>query len=387
MKAKGALLRCGLPLVVFSSAVTAGVLWKTSSLPSPLQLDSPPAELSRDIPLTLSSTIQRCLVVDKTKWAPVVRQFREIPETNVTPSYMLHVLKVAERGDDELASTLLEYLTDNRAGQKVFGGVALIRTQFGVRYEGRPSYYSLDESNRAWEPHRDLVLSAFAERGISLREPLIVDGNVFHVRDLLTDSLANFSLEQEELPWTAIAYALYMPSPDGWRNRYGEEFDFNMVVKRLLDTPLIEQSCFGTHVLFALTVIYRVNSAGYGILSPASRDLVEIKLTAAVKAIEQAQHSDGSWTADWSVQLTEKWSGSIVNRHPAASAENTLTATGHVAEWLTQVPEDWRTSDEGVQKAGRWLIDELSSAELVEIQRSICPFSHAAYIVNVLGKE
>jgi hypothetical protein len=82
------------------------------------------------------------------------------------------------------------------------------------------------------DPHRDKILSVLALLGIPASTRIEIDGVDYHIRDLLTASIADFSFEHE-LPWTAIAYALYLTPLQSWKNRFGTLHTFDELADSL----------------------------------------------------------------------------------------------------------------------------------------------------------
>ena len=147
------------------------------------------------------------------------------------------------------------------------GGVSEINLDFSMFQTSWRGFELRQSSDGERIEHRDQLLSALARMGVSL-DCEIRDsnsnadsrsGSVATVRDLLRVSVAEFHLNQLELAWTANALALYLPPQRTWKNRLGEEYDFDMLVERLLDRPLTSESCAGIHIVDCLTTVFRVD--------------------------------------------------------------------------------------------------------------------------------
>lgn len=115
----------------------------------------------------------------------------------------------------------------------------MVRTRTGIR--SNPLCVALGGT----EKHRDQLLASVAEVGLPLSLPVQIDGETFALRELLRDSIANFHLQQEEIPWTAIAYTLYLPPQRAWVNKLGERTTFDELAEAVIAVPPHKSSCGG----------------------------------------------------------------------------------------------------------------------------------------------
>ena len=271
----------------------------------------------------------------------ICRQLRPIDKEQLDLSAVLHIIRIwgasyeVRIPSDELPHSLLDVLTDERLGQLAFGSSPMIITDFGVRYPGVEPFGRIRNAHSAGESHRDQFLSTMAELGVPLSQVISMNAGGHVVREVLSDSLAQFHLEQEELAWTAYAYALYLPPQSRWQNRYAEDFSFDDVAEELLARPLGKASCCGTHIVFALTAIFHADSA-FPILKPSVRQRIEERLREWLEIIVVTQLPDGGWLAAW-------WQPSVVPnqstaRLAAVPAHGDLLATSHLMEWLYMFP-------------------------------------------------
>ena len=133
----------------------------------------------------------------------------------------LHALLFYRLGSTDLPSypsgkSLFKAITHEPTAIRVFGESPFVETRYGIRYR------DVADSN-ASESHRDIGLATFAALRFPLDLPIHVGGQKYSIADLLSESIANFYMEQREPAWTAMAYAYYLPPHRRWRNRYGEE--------------------------------------------------------------------------------------------------------------------------------------------------------------------
>jgi hypothetical protein len=293
-------------------------------------------------------------------------------------SHVLHLLRLygsefrLSAGKIESPQPLLSAIVDENVGSRFFGRAALVRTRDGVRFP-------TDKRNASAELHRDQTLATLGELSVPLSTNLTVSGEVFTLRSVLADSIANFHLSQRELAWTAVAYALYLPPVREWENRYGERSSFDALVDRLLDEPLGHASCGGSHVLFALTTILRADLA-FPILSESTNRKLRIFLRRCDSEIARSQQPDGSWLISWTQGLAEQ------NGEPARSVPDTpesrLLVTSHLAELLLTTPESFRSDQLILIRSQQWLARRLQSMTRDEINRQFCPVVHAVIAIK-----
>ncbi len=304
--------------------------------------------------------------------------------TRIKPnsSYLLHLLRVhgksgrVEGGEPSSGEAILKLLTDERAGGDYFGQSPLVRTARGVRF---PTIEKPPTNDRALEQHRDQTLAALGELGLPLSYPLKVGDRPASLRDVLRDSIVNYHPRQEEIAWTAIAYALYLPPIRAWVNRYGERFTFDELADELERRPMDKESCGGIHILYALTLLARVDREA-PVLSAAVRGRLVAHLARCVAVVERTQQPDGSWPAWWNHEL-------LPGGHPTGASiadddASRLLMTGHLAEWLLYVPADVERHQSALRRAGEWLRGRLRAASRQVMEPAVCPYSHAVCVLK-----
>lgn len=306
-----------------------------------------------------------------------LRSLVQLPSTS-PPSLgdALHVLHLHGMGaplDHPKISTtdyLVQILTDSSASQRLMGSSTIVKTPHGARVPTLHRPFPRDPQTQ--ESHRDQCLATLAELGVPLDYPLVIESHSLTVRDLLRDSIANFHLRQEELNWTAVAYAFYLPPIRQWRNRYGECHTFDELAKELMSRPLQSASCAGTHLLTSLTTLYMADEAT-PILSPSVRSSLYTYLLSYLSLVIANQHQDGFWQIDWHNIIHNTTSHTAI----AYNELTKLTATGHLTEWLISLPTVFPIPPDTVQRAGRWLESQVVQADEITIRQAFCPYTHA----------
>ncbi len=258
-------------------------------------------------------------------------------------------------------------MTDERLAKAAFGKSPFIRTRHGMRY--RLAGNRGDGESEVGEAHRDQCLCTFAGLKVSLDEVLTLESERLHLRDLLSESIANFTFEQSELPFTVQAYAHYLPPVKNWTDRFGKTTTFSDVLHELMKRGFNGQSCAGLHVLRA--VIATINAdTQYGILNAQARVDADAFLRMAVANLTTNQRGDGSWDSRWNDQAVE---GVAI---PSDSIEDKLIATGHMLEILHELRPPPRT--QVIVRSCAWLLETLATTDFKRTRVSFCPLAHCA---------
>ena len=227
--------------------------------------------------------------------------------------------------------------------------------------------------------HRDQTLAALAEFGVPLSAAIESEDGTFHVYDLLRTSLGEFHLDQEEISWTATAYACYLPPQTTWWNRYGEPFSFDRLVEEILRRPLTGESCRGTHLVMALTKIAKVDRE-LGILDPKIRGRLVSYLRGKLSEAVASQLDDGSWPLCWSP------SGFAVRdakSMPEDTDINQIMVTGHLLEWFHLLPGDLKPPARSVKAGTLWTQSKLRSSSKETVSEGFCPYTHAVVCLDL----
>ncbi len=220
--------------------------------------------------------------------------------------------------------------------------------------------------------HRDQTLAALADFGIELFATVETrEGNI-PIADLLATSIGEFHLDQEEISWTASAFASYIPPQTIWWNRYGEEFSFDDLVQEMMARKLNRESCRGLHLVMTLTKILRIDRR-CTILSPGVRESLNSYVRRKLADAIQSQLMDGSWPLLWS---RSGFSG-IRDRTPEDSNVSRILVTGHMLEWIHMLPKDMKPPIDVVQTGSLWVLQNLRSVPEETITKEYCPYTHA----------
>ena len=290
----------------------------------------------------------------------------------VSVSGFCHLLLFYQRGSTDLSSftsgeTMLKSLLDESAAIQTFGHSPFIRTRNGLRYylSNDPVFHS-----EIGEVHRDQCLATFADLDLPLNTPIHLKSESLRISNLLSESVANFSLDQQEPAWTAMAYAKYLPPQKKWVNRFGEQTSFSQLVQHLFHVNLNSQSCGGTHILEALVRICNADHH-YSILDNETRQQLDSYLATTIREIVQNQQADGGWNKQWCASVND-------DIGPMTPIEARLLVTGHLLQVLNELDPQSRPPNVVYVHSAEWIKQELNSTKTHYDVSWLCPFTHGA---------
>lgn len=226
--------------------------------------------------------------------------------------------------------------------------------------------------------HKDQLLAALAEAGVSLDLPIEFSGGKRSVGDLLRHALATFSFNDRDLEWTTVAFALYMPPQACWHSAMGEAVCFDDVAERLMGFSPAWGTCFGQHRLYALAVLLRADDQ-VRILSPYQRRRVVERLRQVSAALVANQLPDGSWPANW-----VEGRNSTEDELDAVNVR--LRVTTHVLEWWALAPEEMAPPPQVIQRASEWLVSIMDGWDGVKVREHYTTLSHGGRALRLWSR-
>jgi hypothetical protein len=244
----------------------------------------------------------------------------------------------------------------------------LIPTKFGVRVAIKPGTSSGTLGNFAGAAgHYDDLLRACASHGLPTDTRIVTPMGHADIAEMLNESIATFDLTQE-LEWTVEAFARYLPPQIAWSNRFGETFTFDQCADQLLALPLGSGACLGTHVVYALVALVRVDEQ-ISILAPRTKQAICTRLSEVANHLTHNQLPSGAWSKAWTTNVHPNYTGSRWDE---------LTSTGHHLEWIAIAPSAFRPPKESIKRAVGFVVSatkELSSREETDYY---LPLTHGA---------
>lgn len=224
--------------------------------------------------------------------------------------------------------------------------------------------------------HHDHALAALTEAGIPLSSNVFTTRRALQLKHVLGESLRDFRLDEGETEWSSLCFALWL-GPDGlqqWHNGGGRLVTFDMLVERLVRNHKRMGVCQGTHRIYTLMAMLRINEEQQGkLLSPASVSMAEKWLMEVRDLIAASQFPDGSWNPGWCY-------GSDYQLHidPQEKISKRVIATGHHLEWMSIAPEKFHIPKEQIHKAAQWLLTNVENTPQSEIDQNYTFYSHVA---------
>ncbi len=277
-------------------------------------------------------------------------------------------LRMAMPPGDRMLEVLLDMQKYDRAG--VRPSVFLYPTEYGVRQW----YDSLNEGGVA---HCDQFLKVMGELGLPADQPIrLIDGRTATLADVICDSLNMYS-PTEELEFTAVAYSRWLPPTSEWSDRFGRRHSLDGLASALLEQPLGEGACYGTHALYGLVNLLRAHRL-HPVLRPGTADAVEKHLSRVSALLEANQSAEGAWF--------EKWHQSNRPTLPEDATLEAITAVGHHLEWVAMAPPDLRPKTPCLAKAAEFLVRVIPGHSVNTIAGSYSTFSHAGRALALLSE-
>jgi len=221
--------------------------------------------------------------------------------------------------------------------------------------------------------HEDALLAACADAGLPLSTSVVTVEGEFTLADVLSDSVARFSLTQE-LEWTTLADSSYLaPAKCEWTNKFGDTYSFDDVVGELLDRTSAGGACHGAHVPFALASVYACNDINDGsVISPTTNNRIEKYFHEIQRRLAQRQAPSGSWDSDWYQSLA------MGQRSPDQVEHDRLIVTGHLLEWVAVVPEEFRPPRHNIIAAVEFVTDVVTNCSPRKATGFYAPNTHVA---------
>ena len=213
--------------------------------------------------------------------------------------------------------------------------------------------------------HVDHTLASLSEAGTPRDYPVVTTDRTTTFGELLRSSLHEFSLNQMEYEWSALAYVLFLPPTNRWYSTEGQEITFDRFADRLMRQELKQGVCYGHHRTHALVAFLRIDEE-IPILSPQTRQKIIDYLIEISRTLVRSQHHYGYWGPDWHTGAPPE----DVDQHisVADALKFRILSTGHIMEWMSVAPEEVHPPREVLVRAGQWLVKAIEQLGLEEIK-------------------
>jgi len=314
------------------------------------QFSEPNLPIPREKALKVAPLYDRSDLIGDSDLTAVLKQVRpKFPREKLKPNHVEHALRIwgvgAKFQDPSVLSgeELKEFLLNH--GKYLSSWTPDMTPLLIDEPEGVAVRWGSEECASV---HHDHLLACLSEAGISLNEPVHTPGQTRTMNDLLQLSLRDLQLDERETEWSALAYALWLPPRNAWRNREGRHLCFDLLAERLIRGKQTTGVCLGTHRIYTLVVLLRLDEE-HQVLSETTRTAIREHLLKVREELLGSQYPDGHWESNWPTGSAADLSKS----HDELYKQ--VIGTGHHLEWLALAPREFQLPDDRLSKAIQWV--------------------------------
>jgi hypothetical protein len=338
------------------------------------RLDFPPLEIPRQEPLRIAPLYDDPEMVSDDDLAAVLRKIQpRFPSHKTKPNYVEHALRAwgvdAEFRDKYAMSGLqLEDFLLNHGkyldswGAEIEPLLKEEETGISVRW-GKVEGASV---------HHDHMLACLTEAGVALNQPVFTPNHHQRsINDVLQQSLRDFRVDERETEWSLLGYGLWLPPINKWKNNEGREITFDMLGERMLRGALPEGVCHGTHRIYSLMALIRLDDQfEQKLITAETRTRIMDHLRKVRDIIQKSQFADGHWPSNWP-------DGEAAVKKPVDDELfRKVISTGHHVEWQAIAPQELLLPKEQLHRAAKWLVATTKSQTQSDILDKYTFFSH-----------
>lgn len=219
--------------------------------------------------------------------------------------------------------------------------------------------------------HHDHLLACLTEAGVPLSQPVFTPNRRdLTFRDVLRESLRDFRYDERETEWSVMAFGLWLPPTKSWMLSDGREMSFDMLAKRLMRGHKQMGTCGGTHRLYSLMVLLRLDEQ-FDILSDDVNAAAFKHLESIRDLLKVCQFEDGHWPYNW-----PNGEESVKKPDLTIPLYRHVITTGHHLEWLSIAPESLHPPREQIRQAAAWVIQKTLASTEAEILDNYTFYSH-----------
>lgn len=235
--------------------------------------------------------------------------------------------------------------------------------------------------------HYDHTIAGLAEVGTPLDYPVVTPSRETTFRALIEQSLRDFSLNQLEYEWSALAYTLLLAptesnpdpatAPIRWITSEGQQMDFDRLADRIMRQEVPQGVCAANHRMHALVMMLRVHNEHHRLFSDAGYQRVIEYLQGITDILIRNQHPDGYWTMNWPEGTAPHDDASL---DPKAGQ---ILATGHPLEWWSLAPAEVHPPRHVLASAGQWLTKAILDLSEDEVEDYYTFLTHAGRALSL----
>ena len=338
------------------------------------RIHTPDVEAPRMKPLRITPLYNDESVINDDDLAAVLERIRpRFRYAELSPNFVEHALRVwtidAEFADEKMLSgeDMRDFLLDHAQFLEFWREAKGVAPLLVDRPQGVAIRWGRD---LGMSVHHDHTLACLTEAGVTLDTPIFSPSQrELTMKDMLFEALRDFRVDERETEWTAMAFGLWLAPQKQWHNAHGRVVSFDLIAQRLMRGQLDKGVCSGTHRVYSLMVLMRLDDE-FKILSSQVRDKVDAHLLHVRDLIAESQFEDGHWSSNWHEGHR------AVEKPKKDELKSKVIATGHHLEWLAIAPEKYQPPRELVRKAARWCVENTVNKTNDEILDHYTFYSH-----------
>ncbi|MCA9084747.1 MAG: hypothetical protein KDA81_11855, partial [Planctomycetaceae bacterium] len=147
---------------------------------------------------------------------------------------------------------------------------------------------------------------------------------------------------------------------------------FDFLTDRLIESHRRRGVCLGTHRIYSLMALVRLNDEfGGGLISDETKQDIMEFLAGARDLIVASQDEDGSWPPNW-----YDGAEALAKADPSAPFHRRVISTGHHLEWLAIAPEELHPPRVSILRAAKWMIQNTLETPQETIDANYTYYSH-----------
>ncbi|MFN8710451.1 MAG: hypothetical protein ACK526_01700 [Planctomyces sp.] len=335
-----------------------------------------------DVPLTENRPIRVSslhndpeVVTDEELAAVLTKVAPRFGTENLRPNYVEHALRIWGSSMTFQSPGLMsgkqmtEFLTDSAKYMESWSDRSTpildsVSDGVTVRWGG----------DRSASVHHDHLLACLTEAGVPLDTPVFTMTRRMEFRDVLKQALRDFHVDEMETEWSIMAFGFWL-APQGiasWHNGEGREISFDLLAKRLMRNIRKHGVCLGTHRVYSLMVLLRLNETygGHLIQEETKKEITEY-LEEVRDLISVAQAADGSWPPNWTDGAEAE-----AKKSSKEKPSQRVIATGHHLEWLAIAPLSLHPDRAQIRRAADWAIKNTIDTPQSVIDENYTFYSH-----------
>jgi hypothetical protein len=337
--------------------------------------------IERDKPLVIAPLYNDPELVNDEQLAAVLRQIvPRFPPKKLRPNHVEHALRTWHvdakfQDPDALSGTQLrDFLIDHGTFLASWTADSEQDSPPDSLLADRPGngvYVNWGRTSNSVSVHHDHLLACLTEAGLPLSQPVYTPGRRdLTFRDVLRQALRDFRYDERETEWSVMAFGLWLPPVKSWQLPDGREMSFDLLAQRLLRGHKKMGTCGGTHRLYSLMVLLRLDEE-FDLLSDDVQAMVFRHLESVRELLKVCQFEDGHWPYNW-----PEGRDAVTKPDTTIPLYRHVIATGHHLEWLAIAPESLHPPREQIRRAAKWAIEKTIAMTAEEILENYTFYSH-----------